>query len=360
MPVHQNLRYGTREAALSAGVGRLRLAVCAGCGFIHNAAFDPALLRYEEHYENDQGYSDAFRAHLDALVGRVLGRVQDGVVVEVGCGQGQFLRRLVAEPGSRAVGHGFDPSYRGPEVAAEGRLRFQRALYGPEHVVADALLCRHVIEHIPDPGPFLAGVARALGAAADPRVYFETPDIGWILDHRVYFDVFYEHCSYFTPASLRTAFERAGFAVSSVERVFGGQYLWLEAGRGDGAPAACDPGDAVARALAYGAAEVQWRTSAAHALQAFEGPVAVWGAGAKGATYASLLDPDHRHIACVVDINPGKQGAFLPMSGHPVVAPEALVALGVRTVVLMNPNYRAEVAASLAALSPTPPVLVDA
>ena len=79
-----------------------------------------------------------------------------------------------------------------------------------------------------------------------------------------------------------------------------------------------------------------------------EGAVAVWGAGAKGVTFAGLVDPDASRIDCVVDINPAKQGRFIPGTGHPIVPPDALAARGVRHVVPMNPAYRAEIAATLA------------
>ena len=41
-------------------------------------------------------------------------------------------------------------------------------------------------------------------------------------------DLFYEHCSIFTAASLHLAMERAGFTPTRIEHVFGGQYLWAE------------------------------------------------------------------------------------------------------------------------------------
>ncbi len=72
------------------------------------------------------------------------------------------------------------------------------------------------------------------------------------------------------------------------------------------------------------------------------GKVAVWGAGAKGATFANLVDPKCTLIDCVVDLNPNKQGRFIPGTGHPIVAPTDLPDRGVHNAVLMNPNYRGE------------------
>lgn len=68
--------------------------------------------------------------------------------------------------------------------------------------------------------------------------------------------------------------------------------------------------------------------------------VAVWGAGAKGATFCNVVDPDCKFIAFVVDITPAKQGKYIPGTGHPIYAPEAL--RRVDTVLLMNPNYHEE------------------
>jgi hypothetical protein len=77
------------------------------------------------------------------------------------------------------------------------------------------------------------------------------------------------------------------------------------------------------------------------------GRVAMWGAGAKGVTFANLVDPHQEHIACVVDVNPRKQGHFLSGTGHPIVNHHTLTSYGVTSVILMNPNYHEEVAGLL-------------
>jgi len=72
------------------------------------------------------------------------------------------------------------------------------------------------------------------------------------------------------------------------------------------------------------------------------GKVAVWGAGAKGVTFVNLFDPDGGLLDSVIDLNPRKQGHYVPGTGHPIVDHKEAGARGVRTAILMNPNYRAE------------------
>ncbi len=74
-----------------------------------------------------------------------------------------------------------------------------------------------------------------------------------------------------------------------------------------------------------------------------QGKTAVWGAGAKGVSFVNLIDPSRTLIDCVVDINPSKQGRYVPGTGHPIVDYRALASRGVQNAILMNPNYRDEV-----------------
>ena len=350
VPVHQNLLMNDREAALSAACGKLELFVCGECGFVFNGAFDLAKLEYGDQYENAQYYSPCFDAYLDELVSRMVSErgVRNCHIVEVGCGQGLFLRRLVEYDGSGNTGHGFDPSYRGALSDLDGRLQFANSYYSEEcaDVPADVVVSRHVIEHVPNPLELLHNVRKALVNASGPRIFCETPCVEWILRNQVIWDFFYEHCSYFSASSLRTAFEIAGFQVERVEHVFGGQYLWLEATKPDRDESEVTkrPESVVSLSREFGNAQQQltarWQT-VIRDLAARE-KVALWGAGAKGVSFANLIESRPGLLDCIIDLNPQKQGHYIPGSGHPIVAPQELGPRGVTTAILMNPNYREE------------------
>lgn len=353
VPVHQNMVLRTPAAARAVARGDLDLCCCRACGFVFNRSFNADLLSYGAEYDNTQDCSPYFAAYLDDLVDTIVRTrgLRTGTVVEVGCGKGYFLRRLVGHPQSALRGIGFDPSYVGPLHDASGRIAFQRRYYGADCAgfAADAVVCRHVIEHVADPLALLGAVHQALAGSLGARVYFETPCVEWILKHRVLWDFFYEHCSLFTAGSLAHAFERSGFRVERVDKVFGGQYLWLEAvvaavPAAAAVPLPADDGRVAAAAAAYAATEQRacsdWQARLERLGQ--RGGVAIWGAGAKGVTFANLTDPHGRLVDCIVDINPNKQGGCVPGSAHPIVDFHDLPARGVRTAVLMNPNYREE------------------
>jgi hypothetical protein len=177
-----------------------------------------------------------------------------------------------------------------------------------------------------------------------------------ILRARAFWDVFYEHCSYFTAGSLARAFRCAGMAPEALELVFAGQYLHLAA-RAGGDPSDPlrdeeDPAEVVEAARAFASAveaeRGRWTTELEAALQRGE-TTAIWGAGSKGVGFLATLGLDEE-IACAVDVNPAKHGMHMPGTGHEIVAPEALVERRPDRVLVMNPVYADEIGAQLRAL----------
>ena len=365
VPVHQNLLLSTEAEARLLASGELGMTVCEDCSFVFNQAFDPSLLAYGDRYDNSQTFSPAFDGYVGELVDYLTDEkdVQNCSIVEVGCGKGDFLRRLVRSEKFGNSGQGFDPAYVGPDVDCDGRLQFHRRFYDSEcsQISADVVISRHVIEHVPEPRELLISVREALNTSPNARVFLETPCVEWILKNQVAWDFFYEHCSLFTAESLAKAASESGFDVTSVHHVFGGQYLWLEATPRavESEPAHSPLAEAesalkvrqLARLAAeFGESEARrnsaWLERIRREGQA--GRVALWGAGAKGVTFANLVDPGRQFISCLVDVNPNKQNKFLAGTGHPIVSPESLKEREIHTVVVLNPNYCDEIRNQLA------------
>ena len=335
-PVFQNAVYADVAAAKAAARGDLDFRRCRACGFVWNAAFSGNSLAYSPAYENRQSLSPAFDAHLKrraAAARNLIEGRQGAAIVDVGCGQGDFLEYLAKAAPSEAVSlFGFDPAWRGVDGQGPAGGRVYRRLFDENEALngppADLIVSRHVIEHIPDPMAFLATLRRCCGP--ESRLAIETPDIDWIRRTGAFHDFFYEHCSLFSLPALDQALARSGFVATRLERVFDAQYLWVEA-----MPIEVDPAQA---ASAY---QAHWE--AVIALAAAAGPVVVWGAGAKGATFVQMFDPDASRIAAVVDLNPAKQDRHLGGGGHRVVSPEAAAAIAPATVLVMNPAYAGEI-----------------
>lgn len=353
-PVILNYRFKDRAAAARVRRGDVTLRQCQRCGLVFNATFDLKAVPYDANYENRQSHSPSFQRHLGKLAREIAQRndLHAGRILEVGCGKGDFLRLLCAEAG--ATGEGYDTSYERPAQPEPDGLTFHRRYVGAADIVApfDAIICRHVIEHVPEIGEFLRELHALAVAAGNPVVVLETPRFEWIVEQASLWDVFYEHCNYFPMASLAHLCRLAGFRVVRHRRVFGAQYQVLElrlapSGESRSRPRTA-PGIPSAASLSSFTRHARRHldTLARRFSQAAAGHGwAVWGAGAKGVALVNYLIRDRPR--CVVDSNPAKQGGILPGTRIPIVSPADARLLRLGLIVIANPNYVREIQAVL-------------
>lgn len=367
VPVNSCILVPSREEAVGFGRGDLRLAFCSGCGFIWNTAFDRALAEYSGRYEETQGYSPRFVAFARDLAQDWIDRhgLRDRTVLEIGCGKGEFLQML-CEIGPND-GIGIDPSYHPDRLVGEAtaRMRFIQDFYSEAYsdLSADAVVCRHTLEHIPHVEEFVRSVRRALGDRHSTVVLFELPDVYRVLEEIAFWDIYYEHCSYFTLGSLTRLFRRAGFEPVRLSVEFDDQYLILEAFPTDSPSSAYLAGEddleatgkAVRRfAQEYPATINRWK-SELHELSSAGRKVVIWGAGSKGVSYLTTLGVVDE-IPYAVDVNPHKHGMFMAGTGQEIVSPDFLRSYQPDDVVVMNPIYVDEITAMLRDLGLDPEV----
>lgn len=362
VPVNSCILMSSREEALSYPRGHLRLAHCPACGFVTNTRFDESL-EYSSRYEETQAYSSTFNAFSRRLAQDLVTRhrVRGKTVLEIGCGKGEFLVQLCELGQNRGIG--IDPGYRPERTQTGATVEFVRDFYTTKHahLQADAIVCRHTLEHIARPRELVRAIRRQIGDRKDVLVFFEIPDVLRVLQEGAFWDLYHEHCSYFTPGSLARLFRAEGFDVVDLELGFADQYVLLVARPSDGPTEARLPLEqdlAATRDAVHGFREV-----CARQLEGFRdllggaatrGERAVlWGSGSKGVAFLTTLGPD-APVECVVDINPHRQGKFMPGTGHPIVAPDGLVDVRPDHVVVMNPIYVQEIGRDLARLALSP------
>lgn len=322
-PVFQNRMYATAADALACPRGDIELVEDELTGLVHNAAFDPALMVYDRDYQNEQGVSPAFRDHLHAVAELVEARLGKAGLIEIGCGKGFFLDMLAAR-GSEISG--FDPSYEG-----DNPLIHRRYFSAGENIRAGGLIMRHVLEHVRDPYAFLQTIQQSNGGGG--LLYIEVPCFDWILDQRAWFDVFYEHVNYFRLPNLLGMFG----TVLHAERLFGGQYLGVVVELASLRPPRKTVGKPLVLPADFGRISLRRKPQGA--------VTAIWGGASKGVIFSLLCQRAGHSVEVVIDINPAKQGRYLPGTGLRVQSPaEALPALPDGSVVyVMNPMYLSEI-----------------
>jgi SAM-dependent methyltransferase len=280
-------------------------------------------------------------------------------VVEVASNDGYLLRHLV--PGGTRV-LGIEPSPL-PAAAAEQRgIPTLRAFLDEdvarqvrdEHGPADVVLANNVMAHVPD----LQGFVRALAVLAtdDGIIQVENPGVRWLIEHVEFDTVYHEHYCYFSTTAVARLAAAQGLHLNDVElfpTLQGGTLRWTLSGR----PGRTERAQQHLREevdlgltgtqpyLAFGdrVRDVQSRLRALLDELRVIGPLAAYGAAAKGATLLNSTGIGAETLDFVVDRNPHKQGLWIPGARLPVLDPAALLERRPDHVLVLAWNYVDEV-----------------
>ena len=368
VPVNSCLSLRTREEAEAFPVGDIMLVHCQACSFIFNAAFDEQRLEYSERYDPTQAFSGTFNRWHRGLAERLVEQydLHNRKIIEIGCGKGEFLSMLCSLGPNEGVG--FDPAYaqdRAPAIDNGGKAEFVQDFYSEKYAryAGDFVCCKMTLEHIAQPHRFVATVRRAVDGGGDPVVFFQVPDVQRILEEQAFWDIYYEHCSYFSAGSLARLFRRAGFSVVALAREYGDQYLMIESRldkSADRTPQEENDREAIALLVDDFAEQLpkklaEWRERIA-AFRSNGKQVVIWGAGSKGVSFLTTLAITGE-IEYAVDINPHRTGLFMAKTGQEIVSPQALQQVRPDVVIVMNPMYCDEIRAQLGEMGLSPEVL---
>ncbi len=370
VPANSCILLASRQDALDYPRGDIQLGFCSSCGFISNVAFDGKLTEYSTRYEETQGFSPTFNNFHKLLAQRLIDTydLREKDIIEIGCGKGEFLMLLCELGNNRGVG--FDPGFRRDRVdeSVYQRINFIQDFYTEAYAAyqADLLCCKMTLEHIHLTAAFLRTVRRSIGDRLRTLVFFQIPEATRIFKNCAFEDIYYEHCSYFTPGSLARLFHHCGFNVIKLRTEYGDQYLTIEARPADRIPTndnqlaeESDLKDVLHYVNGFHAKFEAKRQRWQHQLDEFvrKGKnIVLWGSGSKAVAFLTTLKIPSS-LEYVVDINPNRIGYYMSGTGQKIVSPEFLIDYKPDTVIVMNPMYCEEISADLALMGLNPEIM---
>jgi SAM-dependent methyltransferase len=341
----------------------LGVGVCPACSLVQLLQRLPARAVFGADYPYYSSVSRALDVHSRAHCADLLqaGRLGSAAfVVEVASNDGYLLRHLLPHTG-RVLG--IEPSPGPAQAAEDAGIPTVRAFLSPlvarelveQHGRADVVLANNVMAHVPDLRGFVEALAILL--ADDGVVQVENPWIGWLLEHVEFDTIYHEHYSYFATAAVDRLMSSVGLHLNDVDAfpaLQGGTLRWtcsrrpgrtpeLEAHLADEAERGLT-GTAPHLAFADRVRDLQAELRRVlQRLKADGATVAAYGAAAKGATLLNSTGIGADVIDYVVDLNPHKQGRWLPGCGLLVEHPDVLLERRPSHVLVLAWNYVDEV-----------------
>lgn len=314
----------------------LDLCQCMGCGLVQ---FDCEPVDYYRDVIRAGGFSKTMvelrRYQYKHLIDSY--HLEGKKFIEVGCGQGEFLKVLSEFP---VEVHGIEHDPHLVELARAQGLdvtegftetedtRFAGGLY-------DVFLSFNFLEHQPDPGTMLQAIYRNL--EDDAMGLITVPSFEYIMDHNSYYELIRDHLAYYTFETLTPLLERNGFLVEECEVINRDTLSVIVKKR--------PQMDTENLLECYVNLKREMETYMKY-LDAWDKKVAVWGASHQGFTLAATTKLGER-ARYIIDSAPFKQGKFAPASHLPIVGPDHFHEHPVDAIIITAPGYTDEIAASI-------------
>ena len=357
VPASCNLLWRNKNEAINCPKGSIKLAFCSFCTYVTNIALEPEKNQYGDRYDNSLFYSRHFQDFARKLAIKLIQRydLRYKSIIEIGGGKVDFLSLLI-ELGNN---HGLrlDPfcakvegKSRKANHLGETIPRFYSQLHRSDK--ANFVFSYHELEHMNYPKNFLDILRKRLGPGSKTHVFFAVPNALKAFEEGDFTDIIYEHVSYFTVASLFYLFSSCGFNISEVteskNEIFDSIYIdaipktrTKSSFEPNSKPEASEIKNCIALFAAKSSNTMKKYRSRIKLLLDKGKRVMIWGAGARGVTFLNILkDP---RIDYAVDINPRKQGMYVPGTGQEIVKPGFLLECKPDYIILANPAYENEI-----------------
>ena len=365
-PVQSLITIKTYEEAIAIPKRDITLAFCHNCGFIFNSTFDTSIDYYTQGYEDQQGFSPTWLKYQTGITNAFIEKydVREKDIIEIGCGKGDYLQLICKLGNNRGIG--IDPSYVAGRSEINPNVKFIKEFYKKEHgsLPVDVIVCKHTMEHIHDTFQFVKNIREWNGKDKEIHVFIEVPSIVRILQINAFWDIYSEHCSYFSPGSLTRLFRMHNFKILDLYIGYNDQYMYLEAKTNDDSESPVLPLEESVEELKSYVDEFvvkikeelgKWREILIK-LKEQNKKVVIWGGGSKSVgflTHFNELDV----IKHVVDLNPFMQGNYIPSIGMQYVGPAFLETYKPDTVIVMNGIYENEIRKMLLEMNLTPELI---
>ena len=346
----------------------LHALTCRKCALVQLPEIASREELFREDYVYYSSYSSSWLKHSEEYVKKMVSKLDLGpsdLVLEVASNDGYLLQYfqnenvkvLGVEPAagvaSVAIQKGIPTivDFFGKDLAL--RLGFD---YQPRLIVAN-----NVLAHVPDIHDFVAGFSSII--AQDGLITFEFPHLLNLIKSNLFDTIYHEHYSYLSLTALEPIFSSHDLKIVDVEKIatHGGSLRVFVARKKSN----WETTDSVNRTIQL-ESEFDPRTKLVYEtlhqnslnvkidlleelvrLKKEGKVVAAYGAAAKGNTLLNYAGIDSDLIQYVVDLNPNKQGMYLPGSRIPVVGVDHLYQTNPDVLLVLPWNISTEIKTQL-------------
>lgn len=339
----------------------LRACVCEDCKLVQLDHLASASEIFSD-YAYLSSVSASWVEHARLFCADILRGGRPNFVVELASNDGYLLQHF-QKAGIACLG--VEPAQNVAEIARQRGIETKAAFFGRDCALeirndrgtADLIIANNVLAHVPDVNDFVAGIKLLL--APSGLVSIEFPHLVELVGNIQFDTIYHEHYAYWSLYAAERLLERHGLKAVDVTclSTHGGSLRLFARHETDSGKASDALVDLRSREAETGIEKLSFYegfddhvASLINEVEQFLNQchlrgeaVCAYGAAAKGNTFLNRLGESAKHIACVGDANPLKQGKFLPGSHIPIVSPQHMAAMSPEHILVLPWNLADEI-----------------
>lgn len=326
VPANASRFFSEKEQAMEESQGSFGLAWDNEDPYFFNALYDHDLIKFDEQYCTSVSALGAEYVipTLEYFQGLEKHLPKKYTVIDIGCGQGEFVEKLRAK-GIQGVG--YDPVLRNTNEYLHSQF------WSINEPPADLYVMRCVLPHIQQPWKFLTEISKS---SPNALVLVEFQRLEWIIENKIWFQLSHDHVNLFSIKDFTSRYDVREYGVFS-----NGEWGWVLLD-----PSSFQTSRIIEIADQQGVMKLfETRKKALKKISEINRPIAIWGAAGKGIVLAHAFKMVTSVPIVAIDADFHRWNKYLECSGVKVFPPKYLSAnLPSNLLILVsNPNHLEQV-----------------
>lgn len=312
----------------------LNINYCNNCDFAWNQAFEYSKVSYDSDAIIESGTFSKrylkYQSDKASYIKKVIGYKPD-VLVEIGAGSGLFIKEFEAKQ-KIAI----EPSEEAKLI--DKSITVFNDFYKREkfNFKADLIVLRQVIEHVNNPLEFLNDIILSFNKKENKEffIYIEVPNSTPTFRYGRFYDLYFEHCNYFTNKSLIFLATQLGMEVVDISTGMDAELLSVLLRIG--------PNDSSIVKSNLNQNKKILDEKIKKNIKSNKKIIA-WGASGNGVQILNSLKIDCETIKYVIDSDINKQGKFVPVTFQEIISPKDAVKENPDIIIILSQFHKKEI-----------------
>jgi len=314
---------------------KIKINYCKKCYYGWNKEFENKKVNYKKENIIEAGKFSKEYLSYQMMKAKELSNYTKSKIfetaVEIGAGAGLFIKEVNSK--NKIA---FEPSKEALQIDKNIKVINDYFYGGKNNIKADIVIMRQVLEHIENPKNYIKEIIKTFTEKNNELIlYIEVPNADKTFKLGRFYDIYYEHCNYFSLNSLVKLGVELDLEIIKISKDYDDEILSIVYRKNTkiNIKKILNENEKNLKYLIY---------------EKYKGKKIIgWGASGNGAAIINKLKINKNIISHIIDSDKNKQGKKIPGMGQPIIGYENLKELNPEVVFIFSQFHKREIEAQI-------------